>query len=201
MQLPYHVYEWMEAVDTQDVLNGTNHRLKRVSCDILMCGPTTLEQVKAGINLGQDHLKVTITLPKTFVSERRTAVRARDAGQLANRVAPAAVHGVIDRAHGLTRVQAHKDCLIEYKKKTKNQVELDIPLGCKVDKLFCRRDDFGRDNGNARGLAVATYQHEDLIMQAANQYIYILHVEMTAAEREETEMRSPSNLSTFHDFA
>ena len=51
------------------------------------------------------------------------------------------------------------------------------------------------------GLAVATYQHEDIIMQAANQYVYILHVEMTAAEREDTDMLSPSNLHTFHDFA
>ena len=127
MQLPYHLYQWMEAVDPEDILAGHNHRLKRVSCDILMCGPTTLEQVKAGINQTQDRLKVTINLPKTFVSERRTAVRATDAGRLGVAVNPAALPGVIERAHGLTRVQAHRDCLVDYKKKTKNQVELDIP--------------------------------------------------------------------------
>jgi hypothetical protein len=45
-----------------------------------------------------------------------------------------------------------------------------------VDKLLCRRDDYGHETTTARGLTVAIYQHEDAVLNAAGQLLFILHV-------------------------
>lgn len=163
-----------------------------------------MDQVQASILLDRMSLKVAVKLPHTFLSHARTAVRAADACNLTAGIATtnvAGINAVINRSKGLARVQAHCDCLIDYKKKTKGMVEMEIPLPCKVDQLFCRRDDYGLETVNARGLTVATYQHEDPVLNASGQLVFVLHVEMTASDHGETEMQSPSDLKTFHNFA
>jgi hypothetical protein len=51
IMLPYHTYSWMEAVSEDDIALGTNLRLKRITCDILLCGPTSIDQVQAAVSL------------------------------------------------------------------------------------------------------------------------------------------------------
>ena len=190
--LPHHSYVWQEAVEEG------NLRLKRVTTDILMAEPTTMSQVKVGvIGENQDTLKVSIKLPQTFLNPRRTAVRVADMGG----VARADIPNVINRALALTRVNAHKDTLVEYAHKNDgDKYEFEIKLPVKVDRTFTARDDYGVE-GRGVPLTIATYQHEDPLMQAANQYVFILHVEMTAAERPHAGMCSPGNFTTFHEFA
>ena len=91
MGLPFQLYSWYEAVDQEDIRNGTNHSLKRYTADVLLCGPTALTQVKARVGDNNKILHIEIDLPHTFCNERRTAVRLTDASQLARGVGPAAV--------------------------------------------------------------------------------------------------------------
>lgn len=117
-------------------------------------------------------------------------------------VAAAAFPTVIDRAQMGACVQAHASELINYKKETEGKIKMKIPMKEKVDKIFYRRDDdYGNGRNAADGLSIATYQHEDAIMQASGQHVYILHVEMTAAARDQVGMQFPNNIRTFHDFA
>lgn len=67
VMLPHHTYAWYEAVDDNEIAEGRNIRMKRITTDVLLCGPTTMEQVKAGINDTQDTLLLEIDLPKIFV--------------------------------------------------------------------------------------------------------------------------------------
>ena len=197
--LPYHLYQWKEAVS--QLTAGTNMQLSRLTCDVLLCAPMTLDSVKCSISDDQKVLEIQIKLPSTFLKPRRTAVRTVDAARLHAGVAPAAIPVIIDRAEGLSRVAAHGEAIKLYKKQTKGNISMKIALPFKVDKIFCRRDDFGIETGNAPGLSIATYQHEDPGMRATNQYIYILHVEMSAADREDVDPRSPTTFSTYHTWA
>jgi hypothetical protein len=188
-----------------EIAIGTNIRLKRISCNVLLCGPTSIDQVKCTASPDQMSVKILVKLPATFLNERRTAVWACEASNLTAHLAPTDVNGIniiVDKALGYARVQSHKNCVLKYKKQNKGLVEMDIPLPCKVDKLFCHRNDFGRETAYARGVSVATYQHDDMLMQIAGQFVYILHIEMTGADREgETEAQSRADIRTFHTFA
>lgn len=100
MFLPNHSYVWKEAVPEEDVKDCTNVRLTRVSTDVLLCGPTALEQVKCRILHDQTSLEVTVDLQETFCASRRTAVRVASLSGIAeNRMANA-----IDQVSAMTRV-------------------------------------------------------------------------------------------------
>lgn len=198
MQLPFHVCQWDEALDLDDITTGINVRWRRVTCDVLLCRPTTLDQIKAGISTDQTKVSLEIDLPKTFVSTKRTAVRLTDASQLARGVAAVAAPQVIERAQMGSCVQGHATCLVDYKKKTDFKIKMEISLPCKVDPLFTRRNDCGHTSPHTKGIAVATYQHEDALMQAAGQHVHILHLEMTASERVAAGLQSPGgNIDTY----
>ena len=79
------------------------------------------------------------------------------------------------------RVQAHETAL-ETIADDQRDVRFSIKLPFKVDNYFCNRDDYGNRDA-AEGVSIGIYQHEDPAYQAANQCIWILHVEMTAAAR------------------
>jgi hypothetical protein len=66
--ISHHVYVWKESVHPEDIEEGQNIRLTRVSCDVLLCGPMTIDQVKACIKPNQTTLKLATWLPKTFLS-------------------------------------------------------------------------------------------------------------------------------------
>jgi hypothetical protein len=196
MALPHHVYAWKEAV-TEDEEDHSNIRLTRASCDILLPGPTSLKQVEGKVGgPPYDDLAMEIALPKTFVNSKRTAVRvANIAG-----VSAANIPAVIGRAAAMSRVSAHRDELIAYKKKTEGKCKFNIKLPFPCDQQFCHFDDFGNNN-MIHGMSIATYQHEDPVYQQASQYVWILHIELTAKERPSPGMSSPSALNTFHSLA
>ena len=197
--LPYHVYTWPEAVPDEDIEDGSNEQLNRITIDILLCGPTTDEQIRAKVTgPKQDVVSIEINMAKTFINPRRTAVRVADMAGAAN----GNLGRVINTAAGMSRVQAHKKELDAYKKATGGKIKWDIQLAEPVEKKLCRRDDYGAGN-NCDGMTIATYQHENPIMQQAGQFIWICHLELAAVARPgvSDEMKSPSAIKTYHDYA
>ena len=113
----------------------TDHEQGRspvISC----CAVLPLDQVTAGILPDQQTLKVSVRLPKTFLNERQPAVSATKATNLHAGMNCGHIPAVIVQAHAFAYVQAHRDCLFEYKKATKGSVDMEIDLPFKVDKAF-----------------------------------------------------------------
>lgn len=103
--------------------------------------------------------------------------------------------GITDTMIAASRVQAHHTALEEVRPKQQEKIR-HIPLLFEVDHHFCGRDDWGREN-RALGMSIGLYCHDDAAMQAANQYVYILHVELSARERP---MFNPASPGGFHAF-
>lgn len=195
--MPNHTYVWEEGVPEEEVEDGTNVRLVRVSTDVLLPGPTMENQVKVKVLDDFKTLEVSVQLPKTFVTARRTAVRAAHA----TGINPANLGGVINQALSMARVSSHQqqvNKLYPTEDKAKCIFQVDLPM--EVDKHFTRRNDYGQD-GAAQGLSIATYRHEHQAMRNANQFVYILHIEMTAREKPTVRVSSPQGFNIFHDYA
>lgn len=196
VMLPHHTYVWREATPDDAVHDFSNIRQHRVTTDVLLCGPTSLNQIKVGIP-APDTLAVEIKLPETYYSARRTAVKTADiAGIPANQIGR-----VIQRAHAMSRVSAHRDKLEELKKDNhEGKIKFDVKLPMAVEG-FTRRDDYGNVAANVGAIQIATYQHEDPVMQQAGQFVWILHVEMLGKEKPQTAMSSPVGYGNYHDYA
>lgn len=193
MIFPNHTYTWHEAVSSEDVDRQMNVRLQRVSLDVLLPGPTDMDQITLKIQPDQKSLKIVYKLPKVFLSSRRTAARVGDiAGVPQNQIPNAAT-----RLAGMHRVQAHESQLIPIRKELKDGLEIVIKLPLLVDKQFCKRDDFGVFNPAIQAVSIGIYSHDNAAMVAHRQHVWILHIEMSAAAREETDMNSPGGFKMF----
>jgi len=193
--LPHHTHMWREATADDSVSDFGNARQHRLATDILLCGPTSLNQVKVGIPK-EDTLTVEIKLPSTCFSARRTAVKTADIAG----IAASQIGRVIDRAHAMSRVSSHRDKLEELRKtNNEGKITFDVKLPAPVEG-FTRRDDFGNPT-NVAAIQIATCQHEDPVMQAAGQFVWILHVEMLGKEKPQTGMSSPGAFGNCHDCA
>ena len=126
-------------------------------------------------------------------NSKRTAARVGDiAGVPQNQIVNAA-----GRLAGMHRVQAHESQLIPIRKELKDGLEILIKLPTKVDKQFCKRDDFGVFNPAIQAVSIGIYSHDAQAMVDNGQHVWILHIEMSAAAREETEMNSPNGFKIF----
>ena len=192
--LIHHQYSWFEAVPPAEEAAGANVRLKRLSIDILLPGPTTLAQVRGIVSDNGRVFNFTYRLPETFLSANRTAVRL--AGHT---FGPRGIPHVQNTISAASRVQAHRTVLEQARVDASQKVyQIQLPFEC--DRQLCRRDDWGRDN-HCQGLEIGMYRHEDADMQANNQLVWILHVELTAKERPNVAPASPAGYNNFSGHA
>jgi len=181
----FQVHSILEGFNTSD--SGT---------DIPMEPPLPAvddEHEKVGIT-NPETLAVEVKLPQTCFSARRTAVKTADnAGIPQNQIGR-----VIERAHAMSRVAAHRDKLEELKQSNhEGKITFKVKLAMPVES-FARRDDFGND-ANVNAIQIACYQHEDPVMQQAGQHVWILHAEMLGKEKPQTGMSSPAACGNFSD--
>lgn len=138
-------------------------------------------------------LHFTYRPPSTYLNPNRTAVRVAHGFGGDHAVGSP---GVAETMAAASRVQAHRTALEEVLPRQQEKVH-HINLPFEVDRNFCRRDDWGREN-RAHGLSIGLYRHDDANMRHNQQYVYILHVELSARERP---MFNPASPGGFHAFA
>ena len=188
------MYTWTEGVAPDEITAFGNIRLKRLSIDVLLPGPTSMSQIQARVANSCDKITIKYTPPATFHSARRTAVR----------IATGLVDGrhvgqTINFTMATARATAHSSVLENLSEDEKSPT-FEIPLPFKVDPYFCRRNDFGIDNAG-HGIDIGVYRHEDTNFQANNQYVWLLHIELSAAQRPVQALRSPGSIGEYHRFA
>jgi hypothetical protein len=89
-----------------------------------------------------------------------------------------------------TRAQAHRTALETIRPEQQEKVRhIALPFQCY--RNFCHCDDWGRDN-TSHGMEIGMYHHEDREFQSKNQYVWILHIELSAAERPMQDPLSPA---------
>jgi hypothetical protein len=71
---------------------------------------------------------------------------------------------------------------------------IELPFQC--DRNFCRRDDWGRDN-RTEGMEVGMYRHEAPEMHDNGQFVWILHIELSATERPQFRPLSPGAYGSY----
>ena len=76
------------------------------------------------------------------------------------------------------RVTVHRDTLEAMSKDEKN-VQFEIPLPFHVQPYVCRGDNLGVENAR-EGMDVGVYRHEEPNFQANNQFVWMLHMELSA---------------------
>jgi len=192
--LIYHHYSWYEAVPPADERAGGIIRLKRLTIDLLLPGATTLSQVRAVVSEDGNVLHFTYRPPQMYLSHDRTTVRLAANTFGANRIPV-----VRDTMQAATRTQAHRTALETIRPDQQEKVRhIQLPFQC--DRNFCRRDDWGREN-RTQGMEIAMYRHEDADMQQNNQFVWILHVELSSTERPLQGPLSPGNYGAYADHA
>ena len=190
----YHMYSWHEAIDANEEMSGNSLRLKRLTIDILLPGPTILDQLKAVVSADGKTLHFTYKPPMTYLSHNRTAVRVTG-HTMGARAIPVATQAF----SAASRVQSHRNVLEQVIPEQREKIRhIKLPFQC--DQNFCRRDDWGRDNLR-HGMEIGVYRHEDQGMQNDNQFVWILHVELSAAERAMVLPMSPGGIGQFHNYA
>ena len=180
MTLLNHQYVWREGVRREQggVPQAAGPRYKRLSVDFLLPGPTNETQVECEvIQPARKKLRVKYTPPATFLSARRTAIRLAHAGGVADGQLDAAA----TRTAGMARVTAHEDTL-EAMTEDEKKLTFEVDLPFQVEPFFTTRDDWGNE-GMMEGVQICVYAHEDPNFQAANQVVWIMHVEMVGSER------------------
>jgi hypothetical protein len=73
----YHHYDWHEAVSHEDVLlvGNNDEHLHRLTLDVLLPGPTALEQVEVTVPDDGNKIVLKYTPPMTYLSANHTAAR------------------------------------------------------------------------------------------------------------------------------
>lgn len=194
--LLYHHYTWHKAIPPEEEQLGANIRLKRLTIDVLLPGPTSLSQIRALISDDGKTCHFTYRPPTTYLSSTRTAVRMTGTALGARAAANEDLRNTIGAA---TRVQAHRTALETVRPEQQEKVR-HIALPFEVDRAFCRRDDWGRDN-RTFGMEIGVYRHEDPEMQANNQYVWILHIELSARERPIADPLSTGGFGVWSQYA
>ena len=187
-----HHCVWHEAIDPDHENAGANVRLKRLTIDVLLPGPTTLDQIRCVVSDDGKTLHFTCRCPQTCLNPARTAVRVTHSfgGDRA-----LGVQGVRETMAAASRVQAHRTALEQVRVDQQEKVR-HVALPFEVDRNFCRRDDWGNDN-RTHGIEIGICRHENPEMQADNQCVWILHVELSARERPVFQPVSPGRFQTF----
>lgn len=67
-------YRWMEGVPEEHVRNRTREVRKRVAVDVLLSGPTTLEQIRAAV-LPHRRVQIKYKPPQTYLTARLLVAR------------------------------------------------------------------------------------------------------------------------------
>lgn len=188
--LLYHYYSWFEAISPDEEQLGGNIRLKRLTIDVLLPGPTTLDQIKAIVSDDGKVLHFTYRPPRTYLSHARTTVRVAQ-----QHVGSGNVGAVRDTMQAAARSQAHRTALEMIRPDQQEKIRhIELPFQC--DRNFCRRDDWGLDN-RTHGMEIGLYQHENAEMQLNDQHVWILHIELTAAERPKQVPLSPGGFGSY----
>lgn len=197
----HHSYVWTEAVSRDDITANLNIRLTRLTVDVLLFGPTEMNQVEVQVDTEKDPtaktLKIIYRPPTTYLSAKRTAIRM--AGHMGATVDNIKETGTTLSAS--SRVQSHENELIDSGElaKQKEIVEfIDLPFPC--DTSFCTRDDWGRPNLQ-QGVTIGMYGHDSADFRSNNQHVWILHVEMTKKERAKTTPVRPTSYDQFFQYA
>lgn len=203
--LIYHWYVWQEGVTEVAMVQGYNMGLTRLTIDILLPGPTVLDQLECSIT-GKRKVKVEYTPPSTYLNARRSAVKSASLSGvgLAGRT-PVQQEEMFARMAATSRATGHSEALKKIRPAQKKIVfEID-DLPFDVDPYFCNRDDWGMGPtaatplAGSEGVQIAFYKHENLDMQHANQFVWILHLELTSTERPE-QLASPNRPRGFADY-
>jgi hypothetical protein len=184
-----HCFDWYEAVSHEEVLTGTNERLHRLTLDVLLPGPTSMEQIE--VTIPEDGTSITLkyTPPVTYLSANRTAARMAVQNGAAN---VAQVQAALNGLRVSNRVQSHEQALIGVRK-SQSKITITIPLPFPIDVFLCSRNDFG--HAGADPMSIGIYRHEDPTFQANNHFVWILHIEMTDRLRNRTN--TPSRAANF----
>ena len=111
--LLYHMYIWKEAVPYSSFLAGTNTRLTRLSLDMLLPGPTSLDQLELFIASNGEYLDVSYKPPVTYLSASRTMARVADL----QGISEAQTQTAMPKMAITARVQAHETVLDEIREK------------------------------------------------------------------------------------
>lgn len=192
--LIYHHYTWYKSIDPNEERDCGNIRLKRLTIDLLLPGPTSLNQIKAIVSSDGRFLHFTYRPPRTYLSPDCTTVRLAT-----STFGAASIPAVRDVMHAATRSQAHRTALETVRAEQQEKVRhIELPFQC--DRNFCRRDDWGREN-HMHGMEIGMYRHEDPELQRNNQYVWILHIELSAAERPMQDPRSPGAYGAYASHA
>jgi hypothetical protein len=171
-----HYYVWKETL----MPGSRNTQLNRVTADVLMYGPTLLNQIQCQI-IGQQRVKLQYVPLSVFYNSRRTAVRTGNS---------------FSAHHIMCQDEAIQGLIAANGNQPLDHVHfMDFDLD--LDPNFTTRDDFGNE-GQAEGIEIADYIHHDPGFQNANKTVTILHLEMTAAERLPS---TPSRALGYSNFA
>lgn len=176
-----HCYQWDEAVAAGEAGNIQHLRLKHLSMDVLLPGATNERQIKAEVDKDGMSLILHYRPPSVFFSSRRSAVRTSN-----GEINTARIKAHETEVHRILSGRAQNQGFKKYK----------FPLPVRVDRNFTMRDDYGVE-GQGDGMQIGIYQHHDERMQALNQWCYILHLEMTLADRPETTAPSTPTFGFF----
>ena len=191
--LIWHQYSWREGVTKQDERRGTNFGLTRLSLDIFLPGSTTLEQVDVSIVDNGMKVNFEYDLPTCYLSTQRSALRLADAMG----VCAGTMRAASEFTQAGSRAAGHRAALDEIRPRQRKLTK-ELPLKFRCDQYWCRCDDWGRDN-MVEGVTIGVYRHDDDDLHNNQQYVWMLHLELTLVERPQAspDQRKPTGFRMF----
>jgi hypothetical protein len=160
----WHYYVWKETL----LPDSTNTQLKRVTADVWLYGPTSLDQIQAHVvgKNGKRQVKLKYTPSSVLYNSRRTALQTASSFSS---------HRIMCHDEAIQAMIAAND----HQPITHTQF---LDFNIDVDPNFTTRDDFGNE-GAAQAIQIADYIHDNADFRKAGRTVTILHLELTAAER------------------
>jgi hypothetical protein len=142
-------------------------------------------------------MKADYSPPATYLNPERTAARVVAVAGVPEAHFAAMVPQTRSMAHG----QAHNQALVGGGViAAQRMITKGIMLSVEGGPHFCTREDRGIPN-QTLGVSIATYRHYDDDLANANQFVWILRIEMTAKARPQSTPRKPGDYSHFRRFA
>jgi hypothetical protein len=169
----FHMYTWVEAVSQTEIVAGHNVCKERLSMDVLLPGRTAMWQVECSLDDDCKKLTLSYTPPATYLSADRAVVRVADI----QGIDAANLGAAMEPMRATACVTGHEVALNTIRP-LQMAIKTIIDLPFAVDTQFCSHDDYGRP-GHADGISIGVYRHDDPDYQRNNQFVWILHVEMT----------------------